>query len=131
MITIDKKTIYNISIAVVGLLLIGVFSGYVFCIRTNISDNGNGAGQVGSDIQSVGQQQSDADNGIKHVEAGLDSSAAEAGRISTEIGNTAESIAAVENRIDTSESKLRSSADLIAEGKRIVSTVRERGKVGN
>ena len=131
MITIDKKTIYNISIAVVGLLLIGVFSGYVFCIRTNISDNGNGAGQVGSDIQSAGQQQSAAIDGITAIENGLDTSAPEVGRISTGISESAKSIEEVENRIDANQDKLKSSSELIAESKRILETVRERGKIGN
>lgn len=125
--TIDKKT-YLIIFGV--LLVTGIIAWNVFSAGRCVSNNSDGIGQVRSDIRSAQQQQSAAYDGIGRVENGLGASAAEAGRISDGIGSTTESIAAVENRIDASESKLRSSADLIAEGKRIVSTVRERGKVG-
>jgi hypothetical protein len=94
-------------------------------------NNGSGVNQVRSDIRSAAEQQQSAIDGIKSVEAGLDAGQKQAGTISAGLGDAAKSINTVEDRIDASSDKLRTSADLIAEGKSIVERVRKRGQSGN
>jgi hypothetical protein len=66
-------------------------------------DNGPGVNAVRTDIQSVGEQQS----------------------------TVIEQLGAVERRIEASEGQLRTSSELIREGKSILATVRARGQKGN
>ena len=129
MITIDKILANKNYLIIAGILLIvGFIAWDVF--GGNVSNSGSGADAVRSDLSAVGQQQQAAIDGLGRIENGLDSGAAEAGRVSAGLGDTAKSITTVENRIDGSEAKLTDSAGLIAEGERILATVRARGQSG-
>jgi peptidoglycan hydrolase CwlO-like protein len=123
MIAIDKKTL----IIIAGIVLIGAIAGYVF---RGVPNPGSGADAVRANLSAAGQQQQAAIDRLSTIENGLDASAAKAGTISAGLGDTAKSIATVESRIDSSEAKLTDSAELIAEGQRILATVRARGQSG-
>jgi peptidoglycan hydrolase CwlO-like protein len=124
-INFDQKIVIIIS----GLLTVGVLY-WLMCGR-GIPDTGSGIDAARTDIQSARGKQQSAIERIGTVESGLDRSATETGRISAGLKDTSGKIAAVEERITKSEGGLKSSAELISEGQRIIGQIRERGKVRN
>jgi peptidoglycan hydrolase CwlO-like protein len=122
----DKKTTI---ITIVILLIAGVACWLMF--SGGIPDTGSGIDAARTNLQSVGDQQQSAIDRLGDIETGLTDSANKAGTISTGLGDTAKSIDTVTGRIDQSEVRLKSSAELISEGQRILATVRERGQTGN
>jgi methyl-accepting chemotaxis protein len=127
-IKIDKKKNYLIIAGV--LLVVGFIAWDVLC-GGNISNNGNGADAVRTELESVSDKQQSAIDGLTNIEAGLDDSQREAGAISEGLGDVADSIGTVEERINDSETRAKSSAELISESQSILSRVRERGKTGD
>jgi peptidoglycan hydrolase CwlO-like protein len=123
---LDKKTTI---IAVAILLIAGVACWFMF--SGGIPDTGSGIDAARTDLQSAGDQQQSAIDRLGDIETGLTDSANKAGTISTGLGDTAKSIDTVTGRIDQSEVRLKSSAELISEGKSILAAVRKRGQVEN
>ena len=120
----NKETATAVIVAVV--LLVVVFClGYLFGIRnagTANSDGGNsGAEQVGQHIQSAVAGQREITERIDGLQGGA---AQVAG--SLEKGAAGVDAAAVAN--SNAEGLVRESGELIAEGQRIIETVRRRGK---
>ena len=120
----DEKT--AIALLVIVVLLVGFFSlGYMLGIRnagTANSDGGNsGAEQVGQHIQSAVAGQREITERIDGLQGGA---AQVAG--SLEKGAAGVDAAAVAN--SNAEGLVRESGELIAEGQRIIETVRRRGK---
>lgn len=108
---IDKKNLIIIAL----LLILALFGWYVFGFV--LPDQRRG-------IESIRNELNAATERINNIERGLDASAAEAGRISEGLGDTATSIATVERRIEVSQGRL-------TESQRILRQVRERGKKGD
>lgn len=113
-----------IVIIVVTVLLVVIFcAGYMLGLRnsgrTNQSDNGNGAGQVGQHIQSAITGQREI---TERIDRQQDSAAKISGRIESSTAGIEKATAAT----GRAESIVRESGVLIAEGQRIISTVRSR-----
>lgn len=120
----DKKTTYII----IALLLAGAIAWYMF---GRVPCDGERINEIRTDIQSIGDQQQTAIEGLGRIENGLSDSAAEAGRVSTGLGDVAESVTSIEDRISASQERVRDSAELIREGKSILAGIRARGQAGN
>jgi len=117
---LDKKTIVIICITV----CIGIFLWITF--SPGSTDNTRRTEQIGSDIRSASEQQQSAIDRLGVIENGLNDSAEQAGEISTGLGETSSTINSAKERIESSQGIASDSASLIAEGKRIVATVRAR-----
>ena len=117
---LDKKTIViAIIIICIGIFLWNAFS-------PGSTDNTRRTEQIGSDIRSASEQQQSAIDRLGVIENGLNDSAEQAGEISTGLGETSSTINSAKERIESSQGIASDSASLIAEGKRIVATVRAR-----
>ena|GEM_PF-6743540 len=119
-----KKTSYII----IALLLAGAVSWYMF---GRVSDDRSRIDEIRADIQSATDQQQSAIDRLGTIGNGLSDSAAEAGRVSGEIGGTVKEIITVEDRISASQERVRDSAELIREGESILSGIRARGQAGD
>jgi methyl-accepting chemotaxis protein len=120
----NAKTIIYIVLAVCLCVVCYMFGPGLFGGRARVD-------QVRDNIQSAGDQQQQAAQRLDTIKTGLDTSAAESGRVSTGLGKIADTIAGTERRIDSSKDQSNDSASLIAEGKRIVEQIKQRNKTGN
>lgn len=124
MINIDKKTI----IVIMLLLVVGCVAGYLLGGRGgNVSDNPVGADAVRSDISAAERANIAAKDRVTAIESGLESGAAEAGSIATEIGGAADTVREIEDRIDVGQDRLGSIESGADEGQSILKRIRERG----
>ncbi len=122
----DEKT--AIALLVIVVLLVGFFSlGYMLGIRnagTANSDGGNsGAEQVGQHIQSAVTGQREFTERIDGLQNSSD-------KISGGIEAGAAGIEAAAAANSNAESLVRESGELIAEGQRIIQTIRSRAEKG-
>lgn len=120
----NAKTIIYIVLAVCVCVVVYMFGPDLFGRRARVD-------QIRDNIQSVGDQQQQAAERLDTIKTGLETSAAESGRISTGLGKVTDTIAGTERRIDSSKEQSNDSASLIGEGKRIIEQIKQRNKTGN
>ncbi|HGE71542.1 TPA: hypothetical protein ENX78_11945 [Candidatus Poribacteria bacterium] len=121
-----KKILYILCAVIIAGL-----AGYWILHSRDVSNLRTRADEIRTDISTAQQQQQQAVDRINHVETGLGNVQATVTHVSEGIGITTNTISTIEERIDASQDGLKSSADLIAEGQRILQTVRARGKLAN
>ena len=104
-----------VAILIAVVLLVAVFGiGYLFGLRTNVPDHGDGAGQVGNQLEQTG-------TAIQHAKDGINEAQGTAGAVA---GTVADAAATADYLSGT----VNDSAELIADCQRIIKAVRNRGK---
>ena len=115
-------------ILIVTVVLVAVFSiGYMLGLRNSgRADQGNNSGGTGQ----VGQHLQSAVTGQREITQRIDRQQDSAAQISGRIESGAAGIEKAAAATGRAESIVRESGVLIAEGQRIISTIRSRGKTG-
>lgn len=110
-----SKYLLGTFIVVAGI----VIASYLFG-RADVSDNGNGANNVGKQLQQLGANQQELIGEIREA-------AAEAGNISKQAGTVREGMLQIREQATDLTGEIREAGKIIKESREILATVRARG----
>ena len=125
MLVIDRKTLYILA-AVLAIVILACA-----VLGTVVYRHGAAIDQARANISAAVIAEQSANNRIGAVETRLGENAAAIAEISAGLGQAANSIATVKERINSSQNGLKEQSGLVSEGQSILTDIRKTGQSGD